>query len=33
MKRTLLQEDIGLINEHDGIPTGRDIEDPLQGIV
>ena len=33
MKRTLLQEDIGLINEHDGVPAGCNIEYPVQCII
>ena len=33
MKRTLLQEDIGLINKHDGVPAGCNIEYPVQCII
>ena len=33
VERTLLQEDISLVNEHDGIPAGRNIEYLFQGTV
>lgn len=30
VQRALLQEDVGLVDEHDGVPTCCDVEDPLE---